>query len=191
MRAGRTHLPWVRPPLPAGRRLRERMGGQYALADQAAQCFGERWHIQPQTKSTQRPEGRRQVAEHVAVSQQCQHRPLPVIQQGQRARLLDEQPEARRRIGRRARQQCERAGGGLVRPDAAPIEQPEIDERPEQGAAIAAGQALFQTLDRGNEHGHGAALVGDEMELVQSILVAAQGEPGEKLLDRGVPRPDR
>lgn len=29
------------------------------------------------------------------------------------------------------------------------------------------------------------------MELVQPILVAAQGQPGQELLDSGIPRPDR
>src|SRR3989344_7101309 len=77
----------------------------------------------------------------------------------------------------------------LGRPGAAPVEQPEIDHRAEQRAAIAAGQALFQALDRADEHGQRAALAGDEGELGQSILAAAQGEPADELLDGGVARP--
>ncbi|MCY1459947.1 hypothetical protein D9M71_774650 [compost metagenome] len=34
-------------------------------------------------------------------------------------------------------------------------------------------------------------MLGDEVERVQTILVAAQCQPGQELLNSGIPRPDR
>jgi hypothetical protein len=87
-------------------------------------------------------------------------------------------------------QQCQCAGVGLVGLDAAPVEQPHVGQRTEQRSPVGARDALFQAIDVADEHRDAAALVGDDVELVQSLLVAPEGQASEELLDGGVARPD-
>jgi hypothetical protein len=89
-----------------------------------------------------------------------------------------------------ARQERQRAGVGLVGLDAAPIEQPDVGQRAEQRAPVGAGAALFQVLDVADEDRDARALLGDDVELIQSLFVPAQGEAGQEFLDGGVARPE-
>ena len=93
--------------------------------------------------------------------------------------------------GRYRGQQCQCAGVGLVGLDAAPIEQPHVGQRTEQRSPVGAGHALFQAIDVADEHRDAAALVGDDVELLQALLVTPEGQASKELLDGGVPRPDR
>src|SRR3546814_14920802 len=71
------------------------------------------------------------------------------------------------------------------------IEQPHVRQRTEQRSPVGAGDALFQVLDVADEDRDGCALLGDDVELIQSLFIPAEGQAGEELLNGGVARPDR
>lgn len=161
-----------------------------SAADQIADRLDQRRHVDDEPMTLQRTEGERQAAQHVPGLQQFQHGLAPVVEQGQRAGVPHQHPQPVEPVSGIARQERQRAGIGLVGLDAALVEQPHVAQRTEQRAPVGASGALFQTLDVADEHRQRAALGGDDVELLQALLVAPEGEPSQELLNGGVARPD-
>ena len=142
----------------------------------------------------QRPEGQGKTGQHPPCLQQLQHGVAPVVEQWQRAGVLHQRPqpvEPVEPVSGIPGQKRQRAGVGLVWLHAATIEQPHVRQRTEQCSPIGAGDALFQVLDVADEDRDRCALLGDEVELIQSLFIPAEGQAGEELLNGGVARPDR
>ncbi len=138
----------------------------------------------------QRPEGERQARQHRLRLQQFQYAVAPGIEKRQRARVPHQRPQPVEPVRGIARQERQCAGVGLVGFDAAPIEQPDVGQRAEQRAPVGACAAFLQVLDVADEDRDAGALLGDDVELIQSLFVPAQGEAGQEFLDGGVARPE-
>ena len=139
-----------------------------AAADQAAQHLGQRRHVDGEPMTFKRPEGEGQARQHRLRLQQFQHAVAPGIEKRQRAGIPHQLPQPVEPVRGIARQERQRAGVGLVGLDAAPIEQPDVGQRAEQRAPVCARAALFQVLDVADEDRDARALLGDDVELIQS-----------------------
>jgi hypothetical protein len=184
----------LRPPLRrqvGGVRVPDGVRGEHVAADQAAQRLGQRRHVDGEPMAFQWPEGERKAGQHRPRLQQLQHDVAPVIEQRQRAGIPHQQPQPVEPVCGIARQQRQRAGVGLVGLHGATVEQPHVGQRAEQRAAVGAGNALLQVLDVADENRDARALLGDDMELIQPLFVAPEGQAGQEFLDGGVARPDR
>ena len=173
-----------------GVRVPDGVRGEHVAADQAAQRLGQRRHVDGEPMTFQWPEGEWKAGQHRPRLQQLQRDVAPMIEQRQRAGISHQQPQPVEPVCGIARQQRQRAGVGLVRLHGATVEQPHVGQRAEQRAAVGAGNALLQVLDVANEEWDACALVGDDMELVQPLRIAPEGQASQKLLDGGVARPD-
>src|SRR3546814_19388140 len=109
------------------------------------------------------------------------HGVAPVVEQWQRAGVLHQRPQPVEPVSGIPGQKRQRAGVGLVWLHAATIEQPHVRQRTEQRSPVGAGDALFQVLDVADEDRDGCALLGDDVELIQSLFIPAEGQAGGAL----------
>jgi hypothetical protein len=174
----------------AGDRVPEGLRGEHVAADQSAQRLGQRRYVDGEPMAFQWPEGKRKTGQHRPRLQKVQHDVAPVIEQRQRAGVAHQRPQPVDPLCRLAREKRQRAGVCLVRLHGATVEQPHVGQGAEERAAIGAGNALLQVLDVADKEWDACAPVGDDMELVQPLRSAPEGQASQKLLDGGVARPD-
>src|SRR3546814_17507030 len=116
------------------------------------------------------------------------HGVAPVVEQWQRAGVLHQRPQPVEPVSGIPGQKRQRAGVGLVWLHAATIEQPHVRKRTEQRSPVCAGDAIFQFLAVADEDRDACTLLGDAVELIQSLLIPTEGQPGQELMPGAVAR---
>src|SRR5579883_2324720 len=99
-----------------------RRDAERAGADQLADLIRERWHIEKELMPLERPQCARERKEHLAASQDLEHRVAPVIEERYRAGFFHHRPQPLYAVWRRLGENRDRTASCPVGPHAAWLE---------------------------------------------------------------------